>query len=322
MDEGRDEIVMNGQRVGDDSVEAAEIRRRIAAHKGTGRPYPSLRVDDYYEVPFFWWGRTAYHAETYERLIASAAARNRAVELPPDFEIDGETPLPRETKMQHQQYLAFRDLGPDRSIGQLRKVLGWGKKSHGNLTGTRIRYRWDERCAAYDMQMEAEKRRAAQELIQQQIAIEIEHRNTYLTNEWTVVERGFEVVREMLNYPVVEKKETRISEDGKTIVTIWQPGRWTLATVASLLDALSKMGRLNTGLVTSNAGTRQDSAATDRERERQQRETRDAEEEAMHQFASMRAEEAYFAACEEWKERRAREMGTKAPVPALQARVA
>jgi hypothetical protein len=47
-----------------------------------------------------------------------------------------------------------------------------------------------------------------------------------------------------------------------------------------------------------------------------------AEEEAMHQFASMRAEEAYFTACEEWRQKRSQEMGTKQPVPTLTARIA
>jgi hypothetical protein len=314
-------IVMNGERVGNDSPEALEVKRRIAALKGSGRPYPTMRVDDYFEVPFFWWGRTAYHAETYERLLPSAVARNRAVELPDDYEIDGETRMPGETLKQYQHFLAYRDLGPDRSYSKLMKAVH--TKSH-NMKGTMLRFRWEERCAAYDLSMEAEKRRAAQELIQQQIRVELDHRGTYLQNEWDVVERGFEVVKEMLNYPVVEKKETRITEDGKTIITIWQPGRWTLATVASLMDALTKMGRLNTGLITSNAGTRQDASASDRDRDRDRanQQEMNAEEEAMHQFASMRAEEAYFTACEEWRQKRSQEMGTKQPVPTLTARIA
>jgi hypothetical protein len=316
-DEG--EMTLNGGRVGNDSPEAQEVKRRIAHCKENGLPYPKLRVDDYFEVPFFFWGRTAYHAETYERLLPSAVARNRAIELPDDYEIDGHSRLPGETLKQYQHFLAYRDLGPDRKMSQFVKVIQ--TKSH-NTKGTMIRFRWAERCEAFDLSMEAEKRRGAQELIQQQIKIELDHRNTYLENEWSVVERGFAVVKEMLNYPVVEKKETRVTDDGKTIITIWQPGRWTLATVASLMDALTKMGRLNTGLITSNAGTRQDAGASDRDRERQAQQEMNADEEAMHQYASLRAEEAYFLACEEWRAKRAQEMGVKEPLPTLTARVA
>jgi hypothetical protein len=307
----------NGRRVGPRSDEAQKIAAIRADCVANGVSYPSRKVDDLYEQPFFWYGRTAYDSRDYTILRPSDRARARPVDLPDHFILDGDTKLPGESKVQHSRYLAYRDLGPERSHKLLANTLGISREALARMAG---RWRWEERATLFDAQMEAEARRATQMLVQDQMKVEIERRATYLDNEWKTVERGFEIVTEMLNYPVVEKKSVRVEDNGKTIVTIWQPGKWTMSTVAHLMDVLIKAGRLHTGLSTSNAAVKSDPLSDERMRQ-QQGESMNEEDVQMHTFASQRAEEAYFAACDEWKARRAADPGLKER-PELVARVA
>ncbi len=98
---------------------------------------------------------------------------------------------------------------------------------------------------------------------------------------------------------MVEKKSERTSPDGKTTITIWQPGKWTYSAMAQLIEALSKIGRLSAGLSTSNASRKIETL----DRDRQEQPPMSADEQAAHEYAAREAEDTYFEAYQEWHER-------------------
>jgi hypothetical protein len=265
--------------------------------RAAGVSYPSRKVDDLYKERFVRLGGATYDPSDCTKLVLSAEGRSRPLVLPDHFVIDGTERLPGESQGQYQQYLAYRDLGPDRTFSLLTKTT---KK--GDYATISLRFRWAERVAIWDAKIEAEMRRTAEKLLQSRMEEEVQRRSTYLDNEWQVVEGGFHVIREMLKYPVVEQESTKTSADGKTIITVWKPGKWTYSAMAQLIETLSKVGRLHTGLSTSNTSQKIDAQVTDNREANQA--ALSGEELAMHQFASQRAEEAYFAACEEWRANR------------------
>jgi hypothetical protein len=164
------------------------------------------------------------------------------------------------------------------------------------------RMRWRERAAIWDAKIESEMRATGERLIQERMEEEVKRRDTYLENEWQVVEGGFHVIKEMLKYPVVEQESVKTSADGKTIITVWKPGKWTYSAMAQMIETLAKVGRLHTGLSTSNTSQKIDAQITDGRDANQA--SLSGDELAMHQYASQKAEEAYFAACEEWRSNR------------------
>lgn len=289
----------NGRQLkrGDPLIEAIMARQR--EYRDRGDKYPEMAVEHLYDQPCVWFGRLAFHAETLDRLSIARQYRNQPVPLPDHFVLDGDARLPTESRENHEKYLVYRDLGPSRTLTAARKQIE-GEQVSGkrgdNLRVTASRYRWDERVAAWDGQMEVEARRALAAMAQEQMQVEISRRKTYLDNEWAVVEKGYEVLQEMLKYPVVEKKY--VSPDGKT--TIWQPGKWTYAAMAQLMDTLAKMGRLHTGLSTSNTASKIEATVHSDDKP-----AMSAEEAEMEAYATAKAEDAYFAAIDEWKAKRA-----------------
>jgi hypothetical protein len=286
----------NGRRVSWRSPEADEIRRRRQELKERGEKYPSLKVDDFFQYQHFWIGQVCYKEDTYEVLYPTKARRSAEIALPPDWIIDGEKRLPREKQGHYEWFLIYRDLGPERTIGGVEKVLGYTNRLHS----VAVRNRWKERVQAYDTHMEVEARKAAQRLLEEQMAEEVQRRATYLNNEWAVVEKGFGVVNEMLKYPVVEQESVKVTDEGKTIITVWKPGKWTYAAMAQLIEVLTKVGRYNTGLSVP-AGQKQLNPGDNQANKPQM----SAEEAEMHDYASRKAEDAYFAALDEWKAQKA-----------------
>jgi hypothetical protein len=289
----------NGRRIhrGDPIIEKIlAIKEQCAAN---GLRYPHRAVDDLYKERFVRWGGVTYDANDYTLLELSPEGRSRPIILPDHFVIDGSERLPGEPQHQYAQYLAYRDLGPERSFTLAAKT---GRATPSRVNQVSSRFRWKERAAIWDAKIEGEMRATAERLIQNRMEEEVKRRDNYLDNEWQVVEKGFHVINEMLKYPVVEQESVKTSADGKTIVTVWKPGKWTYSAMAQLIETLSKVGRLHTGLSTSNTSQKIDAQITD---------TRDVNEAnmsgddlAMHQYASRKAEESYFQACEEWKANR------------------
>lgn len=290
------------------------ILKRTADFKERGIPYPFRTVDDLFAIPSIAFGRAFYDPETLEGLRLSAKGKARPVALPEHFVITGNEQLPGENRAQFLKYQIFRDLGPDRSLNKAAKE--WGRKhfkaghSQSLFTDSTVshlasRFRWRERVAAYDAHMEIEARRAQQSLLQDQLREEVVRRKTYLDNEWDIVEKVVERLREMLELPVIEtESDTQtVSADGKTIIhtTIWRPARWTYASMAQMISEVAKIGRLHVGLSTSNAAAKIDIHSNT---EGAQHPPMSVEDEEMHQFCAMRAEEAYFAAMDEWKARK------------------
>ncbi len=279
-------IPNNGRTLRADDALRDAILAELRHCKANGVPYPVLLVDDYYSVPFVWLGRVPYRADTLQRLVLTQEARKRPVPLPDHFILDGEKRLPAENSAQFAKYLAYRDLGPQRSLNKVAKMMG--RKAYGKgaansdyYSALASRFRWEERVAAWDAKIEVEARRATQAVLQEQMAEEMKRRATYLDNEWGVVEKGFVILHEMLKYPVVEQQSEKVSADGKTVITVWKPGKWTYAAVAQMMGTISKIGRLHFGLSTSNTAAK---AETGRAGEPDKPQMNGAEEE-MHIYA-------------------------------------
>lgn len=294
------EPISNGRRLKWNDPLALRIREIRAETAAAGLPYPWRKVDDYFAQPFVVFGRVSYDAHDLTKLLPSNVILNRPVDLPDHFVFDGESRLPLESKSNYTYFLAYRDLGPERSFAKMNKVIF--RNASQQCSRISLRYYWIERCAAWDAKMEAEMRRSMQRVVEDRLNEEVARRDTYLNNEWEVVEKGFHILKEMLNYPVVEKESTQTSKDGKTIITVWKPGKWTLSSVSQLMDTLTKVGRLHSGLSTSNSAQKIDANLSD-SREANQL-ALEGDELAMHTFASQKAEAAYFDACEEWKARK------------------
>lgn len=292
------EMARNGRTLAVSDPLRVKINANIKMYKERGERYPEVKVDDLYTVPFVFYGHVPYHALTLERLRLIEQSRSTPITLPAHFIIDGESKLPGERVDQYEKYLTYRDMGPSARSLRTAATIIYPDDRHRIIHTQQLasRMRWEERVAAYDAQMEIEARRSAQALLQEQMAVEAQRRQEYLETEWSVVQQGFAVLKEMLKYPVVEKKY--VSPDGKT--TIWQPGKWTYSAVAQLIDTLTKAGRLHTNLSTSNTASKIDATM----RESIDRPAMSGEEEEMHIYASQKAEEAYFSACEEWKARK------------------
>jgi hypothetical protein len=149
------EIPNNGQTLGTGDPLRAAILAKQRDCKAHGTPYPCRTVGDFYAVPFVWLGRVPYRADTLERLVLTQEARKRPVLLPDHFAIDGEKRLPGENASQYAKYLAYRVLGPERSLNKVakamgRKAYGRGAANSGYYSALASRFRWAERAAAWD----------------------------------------------------------------------------------------------------------------------------------------------------------------------------
>lgn len=275
-------------------------------------PYPSKIVDDLYAYDFVWYGRVPYDAKTLCRLQRSRAARSRPLILPEGYRIDGVKRLPGETKGQYTKYLAYRDLGPERTYAAAAALCYPPNTSDGKRWGMNhdfriraLRFHWEERVAAWDAQIEIEARQTMESVKQEQIRDYIERRDAYLQSEQEIIEVGVKRIKQMLSFPPDGQRiVTERDADGREVtVTVIEPAKWTYASLSQFIAELQKIGRLHFGLPTSNNSTKIEASVTQQDRERQNRSPIPPEEQAAHDYASLEAEKRYFAALEEYKDR-------------------
>lgn len=142
-------------------------------------------------------------------------------------------------------FKAYRDLPPrDRSIdAAFAATCGHQKgtkRAAGNWKRWSVEHEWVARAEAYDRHLRDVELAAQEEAIAQEAARWHERRRKQREDEWEARTKLLEKVNQMLQLPVVEQVVT--SPDGRTVVV--KPARWTLSTVAQLLDTMAKLGRL------------------------------------------------------------------------------
>lgn len=288
------------------SAAREEIKRRKAALAEEGKPYPSRTVDEIDPETTVWWGRVPYDVESLERIRRSAADR-QPVRLPDDYVLDGDRQLPGESDEGYRRYCAWRDLGPGRSLGAAARSLGldssvkivntyWGVMSR--------RYRWRERLALWEADLNARTQAAIEAKIDQSVDHYAESRTKYLERELSLVQATIDRLEEMLSLPII----TQIVEekDGKTIHH-YHPANWDYRAVAAVLAEVHKIGRLHFGLSTSNASQKIEQSlsgtVTHTVADGNDSRNMSPEERAAHDYAARKAEDAYFAALAEYQGR-------------------
>lgn len=305
-----DRIARNGRSLGKGDPLIDAIKAKYAACRETGEAYPILHADDFGEHPHVWWGRRCYHAETLAAIMPSKEARHAPVPLPDHHQLTGDERLPGETKRQREKYLVYRSLGPERTLAAVGRVVGTPDSGGGgaSLHALATRFRWNERCAAWDAGIALEARRAQRAVIEEQLVEHVDERQKYLDREIKLVSLGLDRLEEMLALPIVHTVEYR-DEDGRVVEIHHHPARWGYDAVAKMIEQLGKFGRLHHGLSTSNASQKIENSGTLRVEAsvmgQQDSRNMSPEEREAHQFAARAAENAYFNALAEYRSRAA-----------------
>jgi hypothetical protein len=142
-----------------------------------------------------------------------------------------------ESSPAYEAFLAYRDLGRDRSIDRAALALkgglspGDGRPSSGRLRGWSSRWRWVERARAWDAFLQAERDKVA---IREARKWE-SRRLAALEANWGLSLELREKLKKMLEFPI--SKQT--TKDGKTII---EPARWSYQTIVSLAKAAAEIG--------------------------------------------------------------------------------
>lgn len=294
----------NGRRIRPGDPLADRINAKSAMHKAAGESYPSERVADYSDHPHVWYGRIPYREDDLVMLRPARNMRYVPVTLPEGYTFDGDSRIPGETKQQHGKYIAYRNLGPARSFTKLAKALGYTTKSIDGLTPLAKRFYWEDRCRVWDAETEREAQQAVIKLHEDQIRDHLERRQLYLDNEHEIVATSIKRIKQMLAFPIDGQRIVmeRDAEGREVAVTIIEPAKWNYASLSQFIGELQKLARLHFGLSTSNASQKIE-AMLDGSAQQQNRTPLSPEEQAAHDYASLKAEQAYFAALEEFKQR-------------------
>ena len=131
--------------------------------------------------------------------------------------------LANEPSGAYQKFLTFCELGGNRTIAQVAREFG---KDHASVSKTSKRWRWHERCAAYDLKLAEEN--ANRQRAQMREAAELRHRN-----ELRRQRESFEIAQELLAkarlmLSVIKTKEV-VAKDGTSRTYIHGAGYGTIA---------------------------------------------------------------------------------------------
>jgi hypothetical protein len=217
------------------------------------------------------------------------AARTEPRPLPEGYVIDGFSALPGETIEGYNSYLAYRDLGPGRTVTEAARKID---KSAPMLMVRSHRERWKERVAQFDRAVAEEERLAMRAAFE-------EHANRMAQRRMEIQEQEFQdylaihkKTEVMLQWPTFIQE---VSRDGKIIKYI--PYKWSATSLAQLLEQASILARRSTEMPTTyqqvdiNANTSQEISTAHMT----------PEEKAAHEYAERVAAEVYLAAVEQYR---------------------
>jgi hypothetical protein len=181
---------------------------------------------------------------------------------------------PAESGPAYAAFLAYRGLGPDRTLDDAYAArqaakrgseAGAPRTSPGQREGTQgapgcwgkwsVKHRWVDRAAAWDAHLEKARQEAAIEEARKRATVsdaEWEVRKLAQRQaEWDLRTRLITRAQEMLAFPLAVKTSEEVHEqDGATIkrITVFKPARWAMATVVDMLKLATDLGRLATNM--------------------------------------------------------------------------
>ena len=168
-------------------------------------------------------------------------------------------PLDRRTGETTKANRALRDyaaMGPGRSLRLLSQQyqnipeteLPPPSLSFPTLKLWSAKHKWTDRVAEWDAEQN-------QLLDEQNTEMWLARMAKLREQEWEHSQALIERAQEMLNYPLAQVRKVE-EEDGKTLVTIVMPAKWSLRDAAAYAETASRLARLATGMETDRTQTR------------------------------------------------------------------
>jgi hypothetical protein len=133
-------------------------------------------------------------------------------------------------------FRAYRDMGPDRTIDDVRKSLGRDTGYERLLYKWSSEFNWVERARAWDNMLEHKAREYAEGFI----PVWEQRRQAALEAMWVFSEKLMARAEAMLSHPIV-KEVTMESEDGRTHYTIVRPCGWSWSSVATVVKTAAEL---------------------------------------------------------------------------------
>lgn len=134
---------------------------------------------------------------------------------------------PKESEEAYAAFLAYRDMGPGRTLEGAGKLLEKSWKHFGHYSS---RWRWVERCEAWDNHLQRERDRVA---VAEARKWE-RRRQQHVEAVWEDAQKLREKAGAMLAFPIARKE----SEDGRTVI---HPAKWSFAVAAQILKFAAEM---------------------------------------------------------------------------------
>lgn len=138
---------------------------------------------------------------------------------------------PGEPARWYERFTIYRRMGPRRSLLGAAKLYRARPlfKLPGSWQQNAELWRWKQRAEEWD-QAEAEREEQAWQ----------DRRRRHREDEYQVGQELLARARAMMEWPL-ERRETRTSEDGATVVNVTEPARWTARDITVFAETWSKL---------------------------------------------------------------------------------
>jgi hypothetical protein len=146
-------------------------------------------------------------------------------------------------------FLAYRDMGPSRTLEGVGKLLDKSWRLCGRWSS---RWKWIARCEAWDSHLQRERDKVAA----REAAKWERRRQAELERVWDVSDLAEAKLRQMLAFPLAT---TRTRRDGKTVIV--RPVRWAMRDAIAGLKLIAEMKAAVLAAVTKDAGQLSDAEA-------------------------------------------------------------
>lgn len=162
-----------------------------------------------------------------------------------------------ETYKAYEAYKHYQDMGDERSLEAVSRYLS---KSKQLMQGWSSRWHWQNRITAWNRFKQQTTEAAVRQQQQRNASVWAERESEIRENEWKMSQLLLAKAEQMFAMPItrVEKTVEQRDENGVLIAintTIVNPVRFDFGTAASLLEKVSKLRRLATGMETDRVTT-------------------------------------------------------------------
>lgn len=152
--------------------------------------------------------------------------------------------LPRESPQAYEAFQAYlfqpaAERSIDRAYLEAGGHRGGIKRASGRWRLWSQEHRWLERAQAYDDHLAAKGFLAEEEAAARRARDRDARREQLEEREWKLANAALDKLEKMLEWPHARR---RVEEDGR--VTVLEPFKWNAASLARLLEAASRTGRL------------------------------------------------------------------------------